>query len=271
MEILKILDFNQIKFMYKKTIEYLNLKMVYTSNVNNLFDLEKYSIKLTNFDIKTQYNYEIQYVEKRKIYNEFLKKLENKNYKDIFTHIDTFYKFYKMNNYKIYVSNNKGQDYIVIKKQKKIIIISGQRDKSRCLSYIIREIVRIDSENNKNIIMHSSCLEINNQNILIVGDSGSGKTTLLFQLLSKTDGKYISNDRTIIDENLRTYSFPLKIRLGVETVDNIESLTSYLAIKNITEVSNGKKIMYPLNIKEWKNQLNSSTIPIKKLLFQKFY
>ena len=71
MEILKILDFNQIKFMYKKTIEYLNLKMVYTSNVNNLFDLEKYSIKLTNFDIKTQYNYEIQYVEKRKIYNEF--------------------------------------------------------------------------------------------------------------------------------------------------------------------------------------------------------
>lgn len=266
MEILKILDFNQIKFMYKKTIEYLNLKMVYTSNVNNLFDLEKYSIKLTNFDIKTQYNYEIQYVEKRKIYNEFLKKLENKNYKDIFTHIDTFYKFYKMNNYKIYVSNNKGQDYIVIKKQKKIIIISGQRDKSRCLSYIIREIVRIDSENNKNIIMHSSCLEINNQNILIVGDSGSGKTTLLFQLLSKTDGKYISNDRTIIDENLRTYSFPLKIRLGVETVDNIESLTSYLAIKNITEVSNGKKIMYPLNIKEWKNQLNSSTIPIKKII-----
>lgn len=171
-----------------------------------------------------------------------------------------------MNNYKIYVSNNKGQDYIVIKKQKKIIIISGQRDKSRCLSYIIREIVRIDSENNKNIIMHSSCLEINNQNILIVGDSGSGKTTLLFQLLSKTDGKYISNDRTIIDENLRTYSFPLKIRLGVETVDNIESLTSYLAIKNITEVSNGKKIMYPLNIKEWKNQLNSSTIPIKKII-----
>ena len=107
MEILKILNFDQIKFMYKKTIEYLNLKIVYTSNVNNLFDLEKYSIKLTKFDIKTQNNYEIQYVEKREIYNEFLKELENQNYKDIFTHIDTFYKFYKMNDYKIYVYNER--------------------------------------------------------------------------------------------------------------------------------------------------------------------
>ena len=251
---------------YVNILEYSNVKIMYFSNIQNLSEIKKYNINIIDNNKKNECYYNVWYLQEEAVYNEILNLLYGKIYKRLQVHTLTRYKCYNEANLNIYLSDNNNQEYVVIKKKNNIFIISKQNDKAQYLLYVIREIIRIISENNKSIMFHAACIEIREKDILIIGDSGSGKTTLLFQLLNKSNSTFISNDRTLIDINLKPLSFPIKIRVSLETIKNIYALEKYIELENITKILDGKTILYPLDIGNWKKQCKGMNNRIKKII-----
>lgn len=70
-------------------------------------------------------------------------------------------------------------------------------------------------------IMHGSSFSYKNQAISLIGKSGSGKSSICSLLLSK-NFKFISEDLTILDENLNAYFFNNYIKLS-ETFYDLSS------------------------------------------------
>ncbi len=266
------MDFTEIIKKSKSKVTQTNLltcvgvEILYYSNINNLEDLEKYNINIFKDIENDNYKYKIYFIEDIELYNEAFKVLENEKYKKIQMHSATKYKLYNDSEIRIYLSDNYGQEYLVIKKSKDIFIIAKQRDDSRCLMYVIREIIRLSAENQKNIILHSAYVQTEKNNILILGDSGSGKTTLLFQILDKRKSKFISNDRTLINGELKAHTFPIKIRIGVETINNIKSLYNYMKLKKLSDGAKEKVSIYPLDIENWKKQCAFKDNKISKII-----
>lgn len=257
MEIKEILKICEHNIKYENIIELLENKVLYSSNVNNLIDLKKYSLNIITKIEKNNNNefiYYIYYNIDINLYKKALSSLKNKKFEMKQVHSKTKYKYYKENDLQIYLSDNIKQEYLVIKEYKNIYILSKNKDESRCLLYVIREIIRIVSENKRNIILHAGCVRNSKQNILMVGDSGSGKTTLIFQLLAKADFEFVSNDRTIVDNDLRTFEFPIKVRVGFETINHIKTLQKFIISNNINKIEDDKIILYPKDINRWKKQ-----------------
>ena len=264
-EILKICEYN---IKYENIIKLLENKVLCSSNVNNLIDLKKYSLNIISKNEKNndEFIYYIYYNIDIDLYKKALSSLKNKKFEMKQVHSKTKYNHYKDNNLQIYLSDNIEQEYLVIKEDKNIYIISKNKDESRCLLYVIREIIRIVSGNKKNIILHAGCVRNSKQNILIVGESGSGKTTLVFQLLAKADFEFVSNDRTIVDSDFRVFEFPIKVRVGFETINHIKTLQKFLISNNINKIENNKIILYPKDINRWKKQKKNDNCTIAKII-----
>lgn len=264
-DILKICEHN---IKYENIIELIENKVLYSSNVNNLTDLKKYSLNIItqNGNNNDKFIYYIYYNIDIDLYKKALSSLRNKKFEMKQVHSKTKYKYYKENNLQIYLSDNIEQEYLVIKEYKNIYILSQNKDESRCLLYVIREIIRIISENKRNIILHAGCVRNSKQNILMVGNSGSGKTTLIFQLLAKADFEFVSNDRTIVDSDFRVFEFPIKLRVGFETINHIKTLQKFIISNNIDKIEDGKIILYPKDIKRWKKQRKNDNHTITKII-----
>lgn len=268
MEFKEILKKCEHNIKYENIIELLENNVLYSSNVNNLTDLKKYSLNIItkNENNNKEFIYYIYYNRDINLYKKALSSLKNKKIEMKQVHSNTKYKYYKENNLQIYLSDNIEQEYLVIKEYQNIYIISKNKDESRCLLYVIREIIRIVSENKKNIILHAGCVRNSKQNILIVGDSGSGKTTLIFQLLAKSNFEFVSNDRTVVDCDFRTFEFPIKVRVGFETINHIKTLKKFIISNNINKIEDGKIILYPKEIKRWKKQKKNDNCSITKII-----
>ena len=259
-DILKICKNNK----YINIIELLGNRVLYSSNFDNIADLKMYNISIAD-NCGDEFTYMIYYHKSEKLYGQALGLLEGKKFEIVHVHSKTKYRHYKVNNIIVYLSDNVNQEYLVIKIKKDIYIVSKRVDESRCLLYVIREIIRIINENKGNIIMHAGCIKHKNQNILIVGDSGDGKTTLIFQLLDKAEFEFVANDRTLIDRQLRVFEYPIKIRVGIETINNIKTLSEYMMLNGINKVEN-KVILYPIDVKRWKIQRNYPIDKINKII-----
>ena len=100
--------------------------------------------------------------------------------------------------------------------------------------YIETEILQ--SKMNDIIIMHGSCIMLNEIPIILIGKSKSGKSTAILKMLHYFfNSKFITDDFLVIDTNKRKVipiSMPLHIRNGILETEKLDN-TQYFAINKL--------------------------------------
>lgn len=139
-----------------------------------------------------------------------------------------------------YKDNNKflidTKDYICIKNSDNDYkVFAKGKNSIKGLSWIIRELLIRELEDNNYYCMHGTGLEIYDKGILLLGSSGSGKTTLASKINEiNTPQKYVSNDRVFIKNGIMHY-YPLSIKYTMGTIKNNKGLSNYFITNNILE------------------------------------
>ena len=108
MEIKEILKICEHNIKYENIIELLENKVLYSSNVNNLIDLKKYSLNIISKNERNndEFIYYIYYNIDIDLYKKALNSLKNKKFEKKQVHSKTKYNQYKENNLQIYLSDN---------------------------------------------------------------------------------------------------------------------------------------------------------------------
>lgn len=154
--------------------------------------------------------------------------------------------------------DDSGTPNLVYDNGQKMIFLSveGHFD-YKLLARTIREIAYRRLESNGYVCVHSSAVQLNGKGVLIVGDSAAGKTTLSLSLCRFFDGKYMTNDKTLIkDINGDLYATPFSaaVRLNYGTLNTLRMEDHFdkwnLKIKRPTDQSDWKEFngVHKLNL-----------------------
>jgi len=154
--------------------------------------------------------------------------------------------------------DDSGTPNLVFNNGQKMIFLSveGHFD-YKLLARTIREIAYRQLESDGYVCVHSSAVQLNGKGILIVGDSAAGKTTLSLSLCRFFNGKYMTNDKTLIKEmngNLYATPFSAAVRLNYGTLNTLKMEDRFdewnLKIKRPTDQSDWKEFngVHKLNL-----------------------
>ena len=225
----QIFNLNDFSYTTHINLKYGDASFDYNSTQNDLKKIDDYFFEKTkdlNFDYKVYHIYD------KALYENIKELLETKKYRLITPHVINSYKMYTENKHKIFVSNEKGQDYLIIQNNCTFYLIEypDPNNKTSYLMYLFRDIIRTHYENLGGFIFHSAAVVKNQRGIFMTGVGGAGKSTLTFNLISLLDFKFVSNDRTFMTRDNKLTSFPMKIAIGKGTIGNNNLL--YDCIKN---------------------------------------
>lgn len=218
----------KIKYDYfLESREYGIKFLIYSQSKKELDYLNDY---LTERTANFEETIKLYYLENINIFNDILKSLKNINYKIIQTFFNKIHYQYliKLSN-KVFIEIYKSEkdDYFIINWNKNIILCNKIKKNNHLLLYIYREVVFRYFENNNYIMLHGACFENNKKGYIICGKSGSGKSTFLISALENSR-YFISNDRTLISENLIVNSLPMPLRITLGTIYNNSKLKKFI-------------------------------------------
>lgn len=197
-------------------------------------------------------SYAINYIEDEHEYEQVNKKLTNK--KKII--------FYGEEEKEKQIIDNKvflvDENSIIINEQGNFTIIGKNEKAKRTIIYLIREAIYENYILNKNLVLHSAGIELNDKGYPLIGHSGAGKTTLLMELINKLDANYITNDILVVNDNDKLIAsiLPLRIANGSISRFSDESFTNTKA-KSKYEIDRFIK---------WFNCEVKSDVPLDKIL-----
>ena len=108
------------------------------------------------------------------------------------------------------------ENSIIINDRGKFTIIGRNNKARRAIIYLIREAIYENYILNKDLVLHSAAIELDDKGYSLIGHSGAGKTTLLMELIAKLNSNYITNDILVVNKNdeLIASILPLRIANG---------------------------------------------------------
>ena len=108
------------------------------------------------------------------------------------------------------------------------------------LSWIIRELLIREMEDNHYFYMHGTGIQIDDKGILLLGNSGSGKTTFMTKL-NELDipEALVSNDRVFVKNRMMHY-FPIPVIYAMGTARSNNRLDDYFKRTNALTIRRGK-------------------------------
>lgn len=132
------------------------------------------------------------------------------------------------------------KDYICIKNSANDYkVFANGKNCYRGLSWIVRELLIRELEDNNYYCMHGTGIKIYDKGILLLGSSGSGKTTFTTKMNEIiTPQKFISNDRVFVKNEIMYY-YPLSIKYAMGTTRNSLMLNEYFRKNKIVETKKG--------------------------------
>ena len=208
---------------------------------NQIQHIKKFYInKSVTCQKKNKKTVEIDYVTDENLFKKYLKmckknkgillqSFENEIHKEIIFDNGT----------KIFIINS--EEYILIKDSDihYRILTDGRSSGIKWPFRLIREILVRENEDNAQLFMHGTGIELENNGILLLGNSGSGKTTLAVDfLLDDIKKGFISNDIVFLNQN-NMYYFPIPIVFASGTVKNNTVLNKYFKTNKIYEQNLG--------------------------------
>ena len=167
-------------------------------------------------------SYAISYIEDEHEYEQVNKKLTNK--KTILFYGEDEIKEKQIVGDKVFLVD---KNSIIINNKGNFTIIGKNEKARRTLIYLIREAIYENYILNKDLVLHSAAVELDDKGYSLVGYGGAGKTTLLMELIDKLDANYITNDILVInnDDELIPSILPLRIANGSMSRFSNESFT----------------------------------------------
>lgn len=158
--------------------------------------------------------------------------LDNKIDEKIMNHITDFHYCHQYNaaNEQVNIYYNEKKNYFIVRRQNSFYILYDYvcKKRSSLSLYVIRELIYRECENSGSICLHAASCRIENKGIILVGAPGAGKTGLLLALVEENNAIFISNDRILIDHNLRLTSIPMPIRISVESIKSSRVLHNFI-------------------------------------------
>ena len=205
----------------------------------------------------------------------------------------TIGKLTRDNSGNIFILNLRSGNLIIKENALKRISIIGTLEQSLYSGYcswlsgdahnVIRQLLRIELENNGALVLHGAAALCGDRGIALVGDKGCGKTTCLISLILKRGAKYVCNDRFFLwVRNNRFYlnGWPTTFRIGLGTLSHFDELHSLIPQEKRKSIFmmpsemrvsfHGKVVLVPQQISDlFKNQ-SKKQIELRVLIFPQY-
>ena len=217
--IFKRLKLNCFSYTTHLKIKYGKAIFDYNSTQNDLKKIYDYFFEETK---NLNFDYKIYHIYDANLYKNIEKILATKKYHLITPHVINSYKVYIWGKYKIFMSNEIEQHYLIIQDICTFYLIEypDYNNQTPYLMYLFRDIIRTHYENLGGVIFHSAAVVKDKKGVFMTGVGGAGKSTLTFNFISLLGFRFVSNDRTFMTEDNKLTSFPMKIAIGKGTIQN---------------------------------------------------